>query len=177
MKGKFTGEKVVWAFERATIAALQVLIMLAIFVATVLLYVLFAQRFYSRVRQIESVTSLLPAMQTIFAGVLIVLLGLELAETMKSYFASHQIRVEVILIVAIVAVGRHMIQLDFDHAPAAEVFGLSALILSLTAGYFLVKKAQTASLTAPDAPEILRSKPSLEYKESSIADDRQLHRG
>jgi uncharacterized membrane protein (DUF373 family) len=97
--------------------------------------------------------------------VLIVLLGLELAETMKSYFASHQIRVEVILIVAIVAVGRHMIQLDFDHAPATEVLGLSALILSLTVGYFLVKKAQALSLTITNGAGMLESKHEVEYKE------------
>jgi len=81
-------------------------------------------------------------MQKVFAGVLVVLLGLELAETIKSYFADHQIRVEVILIVAVVAVGRHIIQLDFDHAPAGEIVGLSALMLSLTGGYFFVKRAQ-----------------------------------
>jgi uncharacterized membrane protein (DUF373 family) len=165
MRRKFNSEKFVWTFERATVTALQLLIMLSIIVATVILYVLFAQRVYSRAMEVQSVASLLPAMQTIFAGVLIVLLGLELAETMKSYFASHQIRVEVILIVAIVAVGRHMIQLDFDHAPATEVLGLSALILSLTVGYFLVKKAQALSLTITNGAGMLESKHEVEYKE------------
>jgi uncharacterized membrane protein (DUF373 family) len=138
----FYNEKFIWRFERATVAALQLLIMLSIVVAVVILYVLFAQRVFTRATEIQDITALLPAMQKVFAGVLIVILGLELAETIKSYFADHQIRVEVILIVAVVAVGRHIIQLDFDHAPAGEIVGLSALMLSLTGGYFFVKKAQ-----------------------------------
>ena len=138
----FSREKLVWMFEKATITALQLLIVLAVFVATVMLFVLFIQNLYTRVSDIQSVGDLLPAMQKVFAGALIVLLGLELAETLRSYFAKHEIRVEVILIMAIVAIGRHMIQLDFDHVPASEVFGLSALMASLTGGYFLVKRAQ-----------------------------------
>jgi len=145
MISKFSKEKFVWKFEMATVTALQVLIMLSVFVATVMLFVLLAQGIYTRVKEIQSVGDLLPAMQKVFAGVLIVLLGLELGETMKAYFTKHEIRVEVILIVAIVAVGRHMIQLDFDHTPPTEVLGLSALMLSLTGGYFFVKKAQPQS--------------------------------
>jgi uncharacterized membrane protein (DUF373 family) len=143
----FSREKLVWMFEKATITALQLLIVLAVVVATVMLFVLFIQNLYTRVSDIQSVGDLLPAMQKVFAGALIVLLGLELAETLRSYFAKHEIRVEVILIMAIVAIGRHMIQLDFDHVPAAEIFGLSALMASLTGGYFFVKRAQRPSQT------------------------------
>jgi uncharacterized membrane protein (DUF373 family) len=147
--GEFSREKLVWIFEKATIAALQLLIVLAVLIATVMLFVLFVQNVYGSVRDMRSIGDLLPAMQKVFAGALIVLLGLELAETLRAYFARHEIRVEVILIMAIVAIGRHMIQLDFDHVPSSEIFGLSALIASLTAGYFFVKRAQR-----PWQPEI-----------------------
>jgi len=143
--GGFSREKLIWMFEKATITALQVLIVLAVLVATVMLFVLFAQNLYTRLGDIQSVGDLLPAMQRVFAGALIVLLGLELAETLRTYFAKHEIRVEVILIMAIVAIGRHMIQLDFDHVPPLEIFGLSALMASLTGGYFFVKRAQRPS--------------------------------
>ena len=149
--GGFSRENLVWMFEKATITALQLLIILAVLVATVMLFVLFVQNLYTRVRDIQSVGDLLPAMQKVFAGALIVLLGLELAETLRAYFAKHEIRVEVILIMAMVAIGRHMIQLDFDHVPASEVFGLSALMASLTGGYFLVKQAQRPWRTGPSS--------------------------
>ena len=141
--GEFSREKLVWIFEKATIAALQLLIVLAVLIATVMLFVLFVQNVYGSVRDMRTIGDLLPAMQKVFAGALIVLLGLELAETLRAYFAKHEIRVEVILIMAIVAIGRHMIQLDFDHVPASAIFGLSALMASLTGGYFFVKRAQS----------------------------------
>src|SRR3954451_14095716 len=142
-------------FEKATISALQLLIVLAVLIATVMLFVLFVQNVYGSVRDMRTIGDLLPAMQKVFAGALIVLLGLELAETLRAYFAKHEIRVEVILIMAIVAIGRHMIQLDFDHVPASEIFGLSALMASLTGGYFFVKRAQRPSQTglSPIGPE------------------------
>lgn len=151
-------EKFVWIFELATVTALQILIMAAVLVATVILFVLFAQGVFTHVSEIRSVGDLLPAMQRIFAGILIVLLGLELSETMKAYFTRHHIRVEVILIVAIVAVGRHMIQLDFDHIAPAKILGLSALMLSLTVGYFFVKRAQP-QLRPADSPAVETESP------------------
>jgi uncharacterized membrane protein (DUF373 family) len=140
--GRFDRERFVWLFELVTVTALQILIMAVVFVATFILFVMFVHNVYARTNEIQSIDVLLPAMQKVFAGVLVVLLGLELAETMKTYFTKHHIRVEVILILAIVGVGRHMIQLDFDHIPAAEILSLAALMLALTGGYFLVKKAQ-----------------------------------
>ena len=133
-------------------------------VATVMLFVLFVQNLYTRLGDIQSVGDLLPAMQRVFAGALVVLLGLELAETLRAYFANHEIRVEVILIMAIVAIGRHMIQLDFDHVPASEIFGLSAMMASLTGGYFFVKRAQSP----------LRTGVSPVNSETSDAEPRQM---
>jgi uncharacterized membrane protein (DUF373 family) len=148
MSGKFSASKFVWMFEVGIVTALHVLIMVSVLVATVILFVLLAQNVLIRAFHIREIGDLLPAMQTTFAGVLIVLLGLELAETLKAYFTDHEIRVEVILIVAITAVGRHMIQIDFSHASPNGVFGLAALMLSLTVGYFFVKKGQSQSPSA-----------------------------
>ncbi len=75
------------------------------------------------------------------SGVLTVVLGLEVLETLKAYFRDHHVRLEVILVVAIIAAGRHLVQVDFEHASAPGLLGLSAVILTLTLGYFLVKQA------------------------------------
>ena len=68
-------------------------------------------------------------------------LGLEVLETLKAYFRDHHVRLEVIIVVAIIAASRHLVQLDFEHASPVSLLGLSAVIVSLSAGYFLVKKA------------------------------------
>src|SRR5262245_23793727 len=126
-------------FEIAIIAAMQVLLVLLIVVATITLYSLFFQGVRNNIGDIGTAEDLHGLLQRAIGGVLIVLLGLELMETLKSYFSEHHIRVEVILVVAIIAVGRHIIKLDFEHASAPLLFGLSALSIALAAGYFLVR--------------------------------------
>ena len=61
-------------------------------------------------------------------------------ETLKTYFHEHRVRVEVILIVSIIAVGRHIIQVDYEHMSGSQLIGLGGLMLALTGGYFLVTK-------------------------------------
>src|SRR5436309_3316711 len=95
-KGEIT-EKI----EAATVAALEVLLIALLLVATVVLYVLFFKNVLVETTHIESVDRLLPVMQRSFSGILIVLLGLELLETLKTYFTEHHVRLEVILVVAI----------------------------------------------------------------------------
>jgi uncharacterized membrane protein (DUF373 family) len=132
--------KIISAVELVIVTALQALVILLVIVATVVLFVLFTNNLLTEAHRIESIPSLLEAMQTSFAGILIVVLGLELLDTLKAYFVEHHIRLEVILVVAIIAVGRHVIQVDFEHTPGTVLIGLSSVILALTLGYYLVKK-------------------------------------
>src|SRR5215813_10344281 len=131
-------------FEIVIIAALQVLLIVLIAVATIALYGLFVQGLRTNLHEIGTAEDLHGLLQRAFGGVLIVLLGLELMETLKTYFSEHHIRVEVILVVAIIAVGRHIIKLDFEHVSASLLFALSALMIGLTAGYFLVRRSHTS---------------------------------
>ena len=155
MGGTALKDRILSKLESAVVTAVQVLMMVMVLVATLVLYVLLAKNLLAQVGRIESVAGLLPTMQQSFAGVLSVVLGLELFETLKTYFTEHQLRLEVILVVAIIAVGRQVIQVDFEHTPGVVLFGLSAVILALTLGYFLVKKAQVA--VAPREPARTRS--------------------
>jgi uncharacterized membrane protein (DUF373 family) len=132
-------------FEIVIILALQVLLIMLIVIATITLYGLFFGGVRDNIGDIGSAEDLHGVLQKGFGGVLIVLLGLELMETLKTYFSEHHIRVEVILVVAIIAVGRHIIKLDFEHVSAWLLFGLSALMIALAAGYFLVRWSHQSS--------------------------------
>jgi uncharacterized membrane protein (DUF373 family) len=134
-------EKIISTIEVTVVTALEVLLIVVVAVATIVLYLLFVRNVLPQVSRVESAAGLLPTMQNSFAGVLVVVLGLELLETLKTYFSEHHIRVEVILVVAIIAVARHLIQVDFEHTPGTVLLGLSAVILALTVGYFITKKA------------------------------------
>lgn len=148
-----TQGKIIRKIEIVTVRALQVLVTLLVVVATVLLYTLFVEGLRTQAAHIESVDSLLSVMQKSFTGVLTVILALELLETLKAYFAEHRIRLEVILIVAIIAMGRHVLEIDFDHTRGVELLGFSAVILALTLGYFLVKRAQISQMPGEAHPE------------------------
>ena len=150
MDGTALKDRILSKLEGSVVTAVQVLMMVMVLVATFALYLLLVKNLIAQVARIESVAGLLPTMQQSFAGVLSVVLGLELFETLKTYFTEHQLRLEVILVVAIIAVGRQVIQVDFEHTPGTVLLGLSAVILALTLGYFLVKRAQVA--VAPREP-------------------------
>jgi len=142
-------DKTISRMEIITVAALQLLTIGLVLVATVVLYVIFAKSLLSQGIQIDTVSGLLPVMQGSFAGILTVVLGLELLETLRAFFTEHHVRLEVILVVAIIAVGRHVLQIDFLHTPASVLFGLSAIILALTVGYFLLKKIPAPETAKP----------------------------
>ncbi len=144
MDGIALKDRILSKLEASVVAAMQVLMMVVVLVATFVLYLLLLKNLFTQVARIESVDGLLPTLQQSFAGVLTVVLGLELLETLNTYFTEHHVRLEVILVVAIIAIGRHVIQIDFEHTPGTVLLGISGVILALTLGYFLVKKAQVA---------------------------------
>lgn len=84
---------------------------------------------------------LLNYLHEIFAGFMLVLIGIELLHTIKIYLKEDVVHVEIVLLVAIIAVARHVIDLDMKHTKPDIFYGASALILTLSAGYFLIKKA------------------------------------
>jgi len=152
MDGTTLKDRILSKLEGAVVTAVQVLMMVMVLVATLVLYVLLAKNLLTQVTRIESVAGLLLTVQQSFAGVLSVVLGLELFETLKTYFTEHQLRLEVILVVAIIAVGRQVIQVEFEHTSGTVLLGISAVMLALTLGYFLVKKAQVAVAPRGSAP-------------------------
>jgi uncharacterized membrane protein (DUF373 family) len=133
--------RLIGKFEALIIALLQLLLVVAVTVGTVQLFILFIERLPHAWADITNAEELHNAMQRAFGGVLVVVLGLELIETLKVYFHEHQVRVEVIMIVGLIAVGRHVIQVDYEHVEASQLIGLGALIVSLALGYYLVGRS------------------------------------
>lgn len=133
--------RLIGKFEALIIALLQLLLVVAVTVGTAQLFILFIKRLPGSWAAIDTADDLHTVMQRAFGGVLVVVLGLELIETLKVYFHEHQVRVEVIMIVGLIAVGRHVIQVDYENVEASQLIGLGALIVSLALGYFLVGRS------------------------------------
>ena len=79
-------------------------------------------------------------MLDIFGLFLLVLIGIELVETIKAYLSERVIRVEVVIIVALIAISRKVIILDVKELPSLTLIGIAAIILALSTGYYLLKK-------------------------------------
>ena len=78
----------------------------------------------------------------IFGYFLLVLIGIELLETFKIYVEENVINVQVVLLVAMIAISRKVIILDVKALPSLTLIGISAIIVALSVGYYLVKKSQ-----------------------------------
>lgn len=72
---------------------------------------------------------------------LTVLIALELIETVEVYFRKHSIHVEIVVLVAIIALARKVIILDLTKYSPMVLFALGFLVVGLGATYFLVRRA------------------------------------
>ncbi|MCM2267221.1 MAG: phosphate-starvation-inducible PsiE family protein [Elusimicrobiales bacterium] len=77
----------------------------------------------------------------VFGLFLLVLLGIELLETMRAYMREHVVHVEVVMVVAIIAIARKVIILDIKELNGLALLGLAALLASLAFGYVHIKRA------------------------------------
>lgn len=69
-----------------------------------------------------------------------ILLLMEIVQTIKVFNHSHIIKVRVIMIVCLIAVSRKILALGEKTVDPMSELALAALILSLSAGYFLVSR-------------------------------------
>ena len=124
-------------FEQVIVIALLSLMMVAVLVSTIELATVL-------VRQLREPPLFLlnrAEMLEVFGFFLMVLIGLELLETIKTYLEEDRVHAEVVFLVALVAVSRKVIILDYEEATPEMLYGMSALIVALGAGYFLVRRA------------------------------------
>ena len=134
-------------FEQLIVIALLLLLSLVILYATIqFASAIFrglsdAVAHYLFRRNLEEITSHVEVIHAIFAEFLLILIGIELMKTVMMYLEDHIVHVEVVLTVAIIAIARHAIDIDYKTTSPMVVIGLGLLVLALTAGYYLFKKA------------------------------------
>jgi len=135
-------ESPVEKFEGFVVAVLAFLLVLVVLIVMIVVFWLFVSKIGPFVMDVDNISDIQQAALRAFSGILLVLLGLELLDTVKVYFREHCVRVEVILLVALIAMGRHVLEIDLHHIDPLILFGFSCLVLALSTSYFLVKRAQ-----------------------------------
>jgi len=71
-----------------------------------------------------------------------ILIAIELIDTFNVYIKEQSLKVQSILLIGLIALGRKLIVLDIGHADGMSNLGLAAIIIALAAGYYLVKRPE-----------------------------------
>ena len=101
----------------------------------------------------------------IFGLFLMLLIGLELIESTKSYLVEDQIHVEIVFAVALIAVARKIITLDVTKIDNLSLLGVSAIVVSLSFGYWLLKHAHYKISNTSNKNNKIEDKKIIETKD------------
>ncbi|HNT53987.1 MAG TPA: phosphate-starvation-inducible PsiE family protein [Anaerolineaceae bacterium] len=71
---------------------------------------------------------------------LLVLIAIELLDTIIAYLDENVVHVEVVLEVAMIAIARKIIILDVKEVEPLAVVGIGVIIIALAAGFYVVKR-------------------------------------
>jgi len=79
------------------------------------------------------------SLNELFSMFLVILIGVELLEAVKAFLQKEIIHVEIVVLVAIIAIARKVIIWDFSNVNSWETISLAAMLLSLAITYALIK--------------------------------------
>src|SRR5271165_5321966 len=131
-------ESVITNVQKLTVMALAVMLMVVMLLSTIHLGVLIWQEILKPPRWLIAVQGLLE----IFGYFLLVLIGVELLETLKAYVRKDVIHVRVVLEVALIAMVRKVIIEEPNTMPGATLFGVAALIFALCLAFYFERQAK-----------------------------------
>jgi len=124
--------------QRLIVVTLAVLMAIVVALSTLHLVSLVAIEIWKPPRFLIPVQGLL----NIFAYFLLVLIGVELLETLKAYIKKDVIHVRVVIEVALIAMARKVIVEEPDNVSSLTLFGIASLILALGLAFYFERQAQ-----------------------------------
>jgi uncharacterized membrane protein (DUF373 family) len=134
-------ETVLSRIQKLTVLALAAMLVVVMVLSTIHLGVLIGEEISKPPRFLIPVQGLLE----IFGYFLLVLIGVELVETLKAYVRKDVIHVRVVLEVALIAMARKVIIEEPNNVPSLTLFGIAALILALGIASYFERQAKNES--------------------------------
>ena len=132
-------EKAMHRFERLIVVGLIFMMMIVILLGVLDLAWLIIKDAISPPIILLEVDELLD----IFGFFLLILIGVELLEILRAYLRDNVVHVEIVLVVALIAIARKVIVLDLSKYDGLTIFAIAAVILALSVGYLLIRHART----------------------------------
>jgi len=127
--------------QKFIVLALAGMLAVVVILSTLHLGVLIVQEIWAPPRFLIRVQGLLD----IFGYFLLVLIGVELLETLKAYLKKDVIHVRVVLEVALIAMARKVIIEEPNSVPSLTLLGIAALILALGIAFHFERQAKRES--------------------------------
>jgi uncharacterized membrane protein (DUF373 family) len=124
--------------QKFTVFVLAAMLVVVVLLSTLHLGTLIAEEIWKSPRFLISVQDLLE----IFGYFLLVLIGVELIETLRAYLRKDVIHVRVVLEVALIAMARKAIILEADSVTSSTLLGIAALILALGIAFYFERQTQ-----------------------------------
>ncbi|MCR4438242.1 MAG: phosphate-starvation-inducible PsiE family protein [bacterium] len=134
--------RVIYVFERCVTTAVVVMMMVAIAAATVELVVILVRELLNPPLMLLDIEEMLE----VFGFFLMILIGLELLATVRAYLRQARLCVEVVFLVAMTALARKVIVLDYKEVPPLVLLGIAALLVALAGGYMMLRRVHTQRL-------------------------------
>ena len=123
-------------FEHAVIISLISMMILVVLLSTIELAWIIIKDIVSAPLILLEIDELLE----IFGFFLLVLIGVELLETIKAYLLEKVVHVEIVLEVALIAIARKVIILDMEKYDSLTVLAMAGLILAVAVAFYVVRR-------------------------------------
>lgn len=123
--------------EKFVVSSLLVMMVIVVCLATLDLAWLLVKDIITPPKFLLEIEELLD----IFGLFLLVLIGVELMESIRAYREQKSVHVEVVMTVAMIAIARKVIIADIKAVSSLTLLAVAAIIAALSLGYFLIKKA------------------------------------
>jgi len=127
-------------FERLIVGMLIVLMVIVVLLSTIELGWIILQDILNPPYIVLDANELLD----IFGFFLLVLIGVELIETLRAYLTDNTVHAEVVVEVAMIAIARKVIILEVKDLSGLTLVGIAAIIAALTGAFYVLKRMRDA---------------------------------
>jgi len=123
-------------FERLIVGSLILMMMVVILLSTIELARILVLDIITPPSYLLDINELLD----VFGFFMLILIGVELLETIRAYLNEHEVHVEIVLEVALIAVARKVVIIDVKEYSPGTLLAIAAIVVSLAGAYYLQKQ-------------------------------------
>ena len=143
--GTARGPDIIRRFEHAIVLVLLGLLMVVVSLSTLEL----AWRLFKDLASEDVLVLEITELFELFGYFLLVLIGMELLSTLRSYLYERVIHSEVVLEVALIAIAQKIIILDVSRAGGLTLLGLAGVIVALAAAFWTMRWSRRTAIPSP----------------------------